>query len=255
MCVSLPATLAGDSRVVLVSIDGLRPDAISAEWAPHLAWLRDSGASPATTLNDLPSATLPNHTTMLTGLPVSRHGVIENWNLTGHTSHATLFDYAAAAGKRSAFFAGKSKLGFLARPGSVETVQIDGDTDSLVEGILQQLGQDGPDLVFVHLRNPDSVGHQSDWMSSEYIDAVSYVDGVIGRLIDAVNAQADRPTYLIVTADHGGEGNNHFLDLAVNRTVPWIIYGPDTVRGTLSATFGIVDTTPTVLALLGSSRL
>lgn len=242
---------AGDPRVVLVSIDGLRPDAISPEWAPHLAWLRDSGVSPERTLNDLPSATLPNHTTMLTGLPVSQHGVIENWNLTGHTTHATAFDYAAAAGKRSAFFAGKSKLGFLARPGSVETVQINGDTEALAEGVLQQLTSDGPDLIFVHLRNPDSVGHQSDWMSSEYIDAVAFVDGVIGRLIDAVNAHPDRPTYLIVTADHGGEGNNHFLDLAVNRMVPWIIYGPDTVRGTLSATFGTVDVTPTVLALLG----
>lgn len=241
-------------RVVLISVDGLRPDAISPEWAPHLSWLIDSGASPNVALNDLPSATLPNHTTMLTGLPASQHGVIENWDLPGHTSNTTLFDFAAAAGKRSAFFAGKSKLEYLASPDSVETVVVNGDTPALADGVIEQLTSDGPDLIFAHMRNPDSTGHRANWMSAEYIDAVSLVDEQIGRIIDAINANADRPTYLIVTADHGGEGNNHFLDIAVNRTIPWVVYGPNTVHGRLESTFGTVDTAPTVLALLGIDK-
>ncbi|MBL8880137.1 MAG: alkaline phosphatase family protein [Phycisphaerales bacterium] len=241
-------------RVVLISVDGLRPDAISPEWAPHLSWLLDSGASPTTAINDLPSATLPNHTSMLTGLPASQHGVIENWNLPGHIARDTVFGFAAAAGKRSAFFAGKGKLEFLASPEAVETVVVNDDTPALADGVIEQLNSDGPDLIFAHLRDPDSTGHRANWMSQEYIDAVALVDEQIGRIIDAINANAPRPTYLIVTADHGGEGNNHFLNIPVNRTIPWVVYGPDTVRGRLESTFSTVDTTPTVLALLGIDK-
>src|SRR5437016_517332 len=55
-------------RVIIVSIDGLRPDAIEAAGADTLKKLIRSGAFCATARTIRPSVTLPSHTSMLTGL-------------------------------------------------------------------------------------------------------------------------------------------------------------------------------------------
>ena len=65
-------------HVVLVSIDGLRPDAISAYGAPTLGRLLNEGAYTLAANTIHPSKTLPSHTSMLTGQPPDRHGVL--WN-------------------------------------------------------------------------------------------------------------------------------------------------------------------------------
>ncbi len=125
------AGAAAGPRLVLISVDGLRPDAISAADAPNIAALRDGGSWTDTALNDLPSATLPNHATMLTGVVSDLHGVNINFDTPGLVAVETLFDYAAAAGLRCEFYASKSKLDFLAPPGSVQWVDIAGDTTAL----------------------------------------------------------------------------------------------------------------------------
>ena len=65
-------------NAVLVSIDGLRPDAIAAFSAPTLQRLIKEGSYTLSARTILPSKTLPSHTSMLTGEPPDRHGVL--WN-------------------------------------------------------------------------------------------------------------------------------------------------------------------------------
>lgn len=242
----------GGPRVVLISVDGLRPDAITPETAPVLTGLMQRGTHAGTCYNDLPSATLPNHATMLTGLVADTHGLLVDFDIPGTIPQPTLFDFAAAAGLRGAFFASKTKLRFLAHPDVLDTTVIDTDTDSLTQKVLARLVPDGPDAIFVHLRDPDSNGHRSGWMSQAYLDAVTRIDGQIGQIVAALDADTSRESYLIVTADHGGTGLNHFLNVEEDRRIPWIIIGPDIEAGRmLAAPISIVDTTPTVLWLLG----
>ena len=245
------AAAGGERRLVLISVDGLRADVITADVAPRMAALRDRGAW-AEALNDLPSATLPNHATMLTGLLSDRHHVLFNFFLPGNIAALTIFDYAREAGLRSAFFASKSKLAHLAPPESLEVIDIDADTAALVERMLALLTPDGPELVFLHLRDPDSIGHRFKWLSSEYLDAVTEMDCLIGRIVDALDADSQTESYLIVTADHGGDGVNHFVNIPANRTIPWIVCGPDVAAGrVLDEAVSTADTMPTALWLLG----
>ena len=65
-------------NVVVVSIDGLRPDAIAAYRAPTLQRLMREGSYSLSARTIDPSTTLPSHTSMLTGQPPERHGV--RWN-------------------------------------------------------------------------------------------------------------------------------------------------------------------------------
>ncbi len=237
-------------QVVVISVDGLRADIVTPEQTPTLARLAEEGASAEEAWNDLPSGTLPNHASMLTGLIGNRHGLIFNFALEGVIRFDTVFDMAASAGRRCAFFASKTKLDFLAPPDSVEQLLIS-DPPIIVESAIETLGDDGPDLVFVHLRDPDSTGHQFGWLSPEYLAAAANMDALIGDIADAAALSA-RPTYLLVTADHGGSGMNHALNTPEDRMIPFIVWGPDVVAGrVISGTVSIVDVTPTALMLLG----
>ena len=94
-------------RVVIISCDGLRPDAIDAANATVMQGLIATGSYQATCLNEMPPVTLPNHSSMLTGLGVARHGVWENTALPGRIDRTTIFDVARTAGLRIGFFVSK----------------------------------------------------------------------------------------------------------------------------------------------------
>ena len=258
-------------RVVLISIDGLRADAVTAETAPTLAALAARGAV-GTALADLPPVTMTNHASMLTGLSAATHRVYLDTDLPGTIAVPTLFDYAAAAGLRCAFLASKDKLRYFAPPAAVETRVFASDTAGLIDAVLPLLAPDGPDLVFIHLRDPDSAGHADGWLSPAYLAAVARVDDHVARLTAALardlrpRSEASpaeepapdapgagpRPSYLVITADHGGEGRTHVLDNAATRRVPWIVVGPDVAAGyAFPGTVRPADTTATVLWLLG----
>lgn len=239
-------------RVVLISVDGLRPDAITSETAPNIVALRAQGAAAREALAALPPITLPSHASMLTGLTVKRHGLLLDFDLPGTIPQPTVFDFAHDAGLRTAFFASKTKMSFLAHPDASETVDIDPDPAAAVQRLLPLISADGPDLIFLHLREPDSTGHRNGWMSPKYLAAVTRMDTLIGQVADAIAADAERPTYLIITADHGGRGHGHLLNKPVNRHIPWIAIGPGIATGAeLPDTVSTTDTTPTVLWLLG----
>jgi hypothetical protein len=248
---AVPA-LAASPRLVLISLDGCRADAVTPDVAPNLTALEAAGAHARQALDDLPPVTTTNHATMLTGLTASEHHIVIDADLPGVVPFKTLFDYAHDAGLRCAFFAGKVKLRYFAPPEALETIDIDSDQAALLERVLVQLAPDGPDVIFVHFHDPDSTGHRSGWMSPEYLAALTQVDAYVGQIAGALAADAGRGSYLIVTADHGGEGPTHILNDAATREIPWIVTGPGIPAGAeLTDTVAIADTTPTALWLLG----
>lgn len=250
--VLLPAAAPAASRVIIISVDGLRPDVISADVTPNIDALRAAGAQARRAVNDLPSVTLPNHATMLTGLVSDRHGLILNFDLEGTIPHATVFDYAAEAGLRSAFLASKTKLAYLAPPESVEFIDTTHEPAEMVERLLPLLSAGGPDLIFAHFKDPDSTGHRSGWLSPEYLEAARAMDALLGRVLEAARADTTRQTWVLVTADHGGLGTNHYLNVPENRLIPWIVAGPGIpAASTLDEDVSTADTTPTALWLLG----
>ncbi len=255
LLVALPMLLTGAAsgpRAVVVSVDGLRPDVMTPERAPRLAGLRAAGVSAARAVNDLPSVTMTNHATMLTGLRADRHHVLLDVELPGQIASPTIFDTLRDAGLRGAFLASKGKLRYLARDELVETVAIVSDTAALTDQALGLLAPDGPDFIFLHLRDPDSVGHAHGWLSPMYDEAVAHVDVQIGRIADALSADPSRASFLVVTADHGGQGTNHFLNVPENRLIPWLAVGPGIPPGgVLAGEVSTADTMPTVLSLLG----
>jgi arylsulfatase A-like enzyme len=248
--------------VVLLSIDGLRPDAIGSFEAPTLQRLVREGSYSLAASTILPSKTLPSHTSMLTGEPPDRHGVL--WNTVATAAADTIempniFSVARSRGYRTAAFFSKSKFHALQRPGTLDYSQAPGGwfgrwaSDRTVRDVEVHLDAARPNVLFVHLTDPDHAGHQSGWMSAAYGRGVTAADSAVARILTAADRAYGAGKYsLIVTADHGGHGSDHGTDDPRDVTIPWIAWGRGVKTGQL-ADFSIrtMDTASTVLWLLG----
>ncbi len=245
-------------RLILVSLDGLRPDAIAMVKAPTLAALIADGVWAKEARTILPSSTLPSHTSMLTGLVPARHGVML-WNdyepERGHIKSTTILELATQAGRRTAMFAGKEKFWHLSR--GVGTYRyVRGDPDELADAVIAHVAAHEADLMFVHFAEPDSTGHRDGWLSAPQLAVIERVDAALGRVKAAVDARPWGANVVwIVTADHGGHERTHGTPLVVDMRIPWICAGPGIRKGVvLDREVRTYDTAATALSVLGLPR-
>lgn len=250
-------------HVVVVSVDGLRPDAIGAAGAATMQQLIREGAASLTAQTVTPSITLPSHVSMFTGVTPARHGI--TWNddriaQYGPVKVATVFDAARDAGFTSAMFGGKSKLGHLLRPETPMRASLpprdsiwyaDRVSDRVVEYLRLGRPEGRADVMFVHLPDADLAGHADGWMSASYLAGVRRADAGIARIWQALRQAYGSDFTLIVTADHGGVGHNHNDGSPEATTIPWIAWGWGVQPQTLPAGIRTVDTAATVLWILG----
>ena len=252
-------------HVVLVSIDGLRPDAISRFEAPTLRRLLREGSYTLAASTIMPSTTLPSHTSMLTGELPERHQVLWNNVATARVETVelpTVFGVARSSGYRTAAFFSKAKFNALQLPGTLDYSQAPGgwwgrwSSDRTVGDIETHLTSKSPNLLFVHLSDVDRAGHDEGWMSDAYGDAVARADAALARLLSAADTAFGSGSYaVIVTDDHGGQDRGHGTDDPLDVTIPWIAWGQGVKAGQLAdATVRTIDTASTVLWLLGLSE-
>src|SRR5450830_2101935 len=64
--------------VILVSMDGFRPDYLERGVTPNLNQVAASGVRAVAMLPSFPSITFPNHYTLVTGLRPDHHGIVGN---------------------------------------------------------------------------------------------------------------------------------------------------------------------------------
>lgn len=251
-------------HVVLVSIDGLRPDAITAFETPTLRRLMREGSATLSASTILPSKTLPSHTSMLTGLPPDVHQVL--WNTPASLKKRsvrvpTIFEIARENGLLTAAFFSKSKFESLQRPGSLDYSQAPGgwfgywSADRTVRDIEKYLTTERPHLLFVHLGDPDHAGHDAGWMSGKYEEAVKHVDASLDKIVTMAEQSFGHGAFtLIVTADHGGHDRDHGSNDPLDVTIPWIAWGRSVAPATLHRPVQTFDTAATVLWLLGVQK-
>lgn len=250
---------AGGHHVVIVTVDGLRPDAVTAADTPRIARLVREGAASLASRVPEPPETLPAHFAMATGQTAARHGVHANRTLDREPPNATLFTAAHAAGRRTALLYGKSKLVALAPRASADVLQgpargekdwESGASAALAARFARDFARERFGLAWVHLREGDMAGHDSGWMTPEYRAGLAEADRALGVVLDAI-AASGLPTTVILTADHGGEGKDHWGRNPADSLVPWICSGPGVKAGAAIADSSIIDTGPTAAALLG----
>ncbi len=240
-----------DKKVILIVVDGLRPDALDACGHEFVYTLKNESLYTANAKSVMPSVTLPCHMSMFHGVPAERHGVTTNVYTPQVRPVNGLCEVLKAAGKTSAFFYTWNELRDLARPGSLTyssyiNLKDDENSDwSITEECLEKLSLINPDFVFLYLGKTDLAGHYHGWMGKEYMETVYKAVDCIQTVYEYLGDEYD----IIVTADHGGHDRMHGTDMKEDMLVPVAVLGRGI--GELPADACISDIAPTVCKMLG----
>jgi len=253
-------------RAVLISVDGLRSDALLALPArelPGFARLAEGASTLNARTDPELTITLPNHTSMVTGRAV-RGAAGHRWernvepdpaeDLHTEAGHylASLFDVAHDRGLATALVSGKPKFrlyeqSYDAWRGAADTEGPDDGRDKLdrcvittsasatTDALLAALRELGPrSLVFAHYATTDHVAHRDGWdvtPSSQYMQAVRLVDRELARLLEALTGDPllACTTAVVLTTDHGGGAPFRSHDqphMWVDYVIPFLVWTP-----------------------------
>jgi predicted AlkP superfamily pyrophosphatase or phosphodiesterase len=239
-------------RVILVSIDGGRPDLLLRANCPTIRGLMAQGSYTFWARTTAVAITLPSHVSMLTGVIPVRHGIHWNEDLPlakpYYPKVPTVFELAKKHGYTTAVVTAKPKFAELFRPGSLDWSYFPGETnagdvasltmekqavrkktadnETVVERASEILNKHAPDLTFVHFASNDVAGHGKGWGSADQVAVIEEIDGALGKILASMDSTVREHTAVIVSADHGGAGRSHGADDVRSRTIPWILSGP-----------------------------
>ncbi|GAB4543094.1 MAG: alkaline phosphatase [Anaerolineales bacterium] len=246
-------------RVLIVSFDGLRPDALIPAKMENLLALIQSGAYSLSAHTIMPSVTLPAHASMLVGTCPYKH--IARWNEyvpeNGYAMGTDIFDLVHSFGLQTVMIVGKQKLTQITEPTSLDFSAWIDETDKIadigsIESVSIQQANRGFNLMLVHFPDGDFAGHEYGWMSGMQLRAYRNNDKTFGKILETLkqNGLYDS-TIIIVTSDHGGHDTTHGYDVPEDMTIPWVISGPRVKPGALATQINTMDTAATAAFVLG----
>ena len=217
--------------VILVSIDGFRADYFGRGLTPNIAALAAGGVRAQSMRPAFPSVTLPNHTTLVTGLYPDHHGIVNNQmedpaipgvlfslsnahDVRWWTGHTPIWVTAEQQGLHTAseFWPAADIPNHGVVPEHVlgfdEKVPPDQRTDMVLSWLDLPAGQ-RPDFTALYFDQVDHAGHLGGPDSDVVDQALRSVDAAIGRLVTGLRQRGlfDR-TDLVIVADHGMEANS-----------------------------------------------
>ena len=107
------------NKVILISIDGMRPDGLKECGNAYVSELEKISAYSYTASSMMPSVTLPCHYSMAHSVTPQRHGIITNTYVPEVRPVKGLFERIKESGGKSAMFYGWEPIRDIARPGSL----------------------------------------------------------------------------------------------------------------------------------------
>ncbi|MBY0558128.1 MAG: ectonucleotide pyrophosphatase/phosphodiesterase [Burkholderiaceae bacterium] len=217
---------AAEPPLILVSIDGFRPDYLNRGVTPNLNRLAAAGARAEAMRPSFPSITYPNHYTLVTGMRPDHHGLVDNvmsdasipgvqFKLgTDAVTDRRWWDQAEPvwvtaqrAGIRSAvlFWPGAEAAIHGVRPamaphydGSMAAMQ---RADTLLSW-LDQVPAQRFGFLALYFEDVDHAGHTFGPEAAQTTQAVALVDQAIGRLLDGLSGRGIDAN-LVIVSDHG----------------------------------------------------
>ena len=244
-------------KVILISIDGMRPDGFLSCGNPFVQELMARSSYTLDAQTVFPSVTLPCHMSMFHSVPPERHGISTNLYTPMVRPLNGLFEQIAMMGGISAMYYGWEPLRDVARPGSLKFsgyinayTESSSDT-SLTDLALARIQESQPDFVFLYMVETDEKGgHDHGWMTPEYLNTISIALDNVRRVVESCG---DEYT-IIVTADHGGHERSHGSPMPEDMTIPQFFLGKGFVPGLQIENVSILDLAPTIAHIMGVPR-
>jgi choline-sulfatase len=274
---SQPTAEAVQSRpsILLVTLDTTRANSMGFESSevetPTLDALAARGVRFSQAWTTVPM-TLPAHTSMLTGLYASEHGIRENSRFLDEDRSLLAERLRNVGYSTAAFVSGyplKRQFGLARGFGHYDDDMGKGNAEraavATTERALSYLGSGspGPVFIWVHYFDPHDPYEppepfRSRYPSSPYLGEIAYMDQELGRLIDAFEGRNEGgDSKILVVGDHGEGLGDHgellhgnLLYSGVMR-VPLIVVGSGIPSGVVETAVSIRRVFDTILGWAG----
>ena len=240
---------AKPKRVIMIALDGISVEGYQKASTPNLDALMAKGAFSLTTRVAMPSVTLPNWTSHLTGSGPEQHGVVNNgWKIDKFVLPAVETDtdgyYPSVftilkeemSEIKTAFYYNWINLFYPYNKKYFDEVSYL-EKDEYIPNYQKAINfivrnQDKPTVVFLYSVHTDHAGHRHKWMSPEYIHSIEEADVQIGKFINEMKEKGlYKDTHFMFLSDHGGINNGHGVVTTNEMIVPWGITGPKIKKG------------------------
>jgi arylsulfatase A-like enzyme len=268
-------------NLLIVTLDTMRADRLppygfSGVDTPALDRLAAEGVVFEQAFASVP-LTLPSHASLFTGLYPHRLNLRDNVASPLAPEFTTLAEVLRERGMATGAFVASGVLGpsrgldqgFVVYNDAAVTgcgaaaARARRPADEVVDDAILWLGeQHAPFFAWVHMydtHRPHRVpAEYAGRYDNPYLDAISFEDSQIGRLVDYLEGRRLlHDTLIVVTGDHGeslgdhGEDSHGIFIYQEALHVPLIMRGPRLLPRRVSAVTRLVDVMPTVLELLG----
>lgn len=253
LTLSLVASFAGPlkKKVLIIGIDGTRPDSLAVAHTPNLDALRTNGAFSDRVVTHPVTHSAACWSSMFTGVWGDKHGV----NDPGNSFAGNRFDLYPGFMQRLELVNSNLNTVAFTRWADLSNVLkgTDGVTNftsdaAITTATCKLLTNGNPDVFYTILLDVDSAGHSYGWGPTvpQYVHEIELADGRVGQIIDALT---HRTTYeqenwlVIVLSDHG----QHDSTVEKSRVTFHILSGSSVAPGIMYPTPSIVDVCATVL--------
>ena len=262
---------AREKKVLVIGIDGVRPDVLAQLETPNIDALIADGCYTGAIKTGAQTISGPGWSSMLIGAWPEKHLVVNNdFTPNNYAEYPDFLTRLELANSELMTFAivDWPPLGTTASGGPLlsdavdSRVNVNGDelgypqADSLSVGMAARvLESEDPDASFVYIGNPDVAAHDHGGQAVEYFEAIRTADGQVGELIAGIR---NRATYaqedwlILISTDHGHKDEGGHGGTSVEETtVFYLASGPSAIRGTCEAHANLVDVAVTALAHMG----
>jgi len=258
-------------KVLILGLDGVRPDQLAAAATPTLDSLAAHGAFSDAAATRAPTVSGPGWSSMLIGVWADKHGVLNNDFTTN--AYARYPDLLTRIEDRRPDLATLAvvdwpPLGTPAAGGPLigdrvdRKLTVNGDSlgyhaaDSVTAVLAADaLATGDVDAAFVYFGDVDEVGHARGTLAPEYTAAIELVDRQVGEVLAGLRRRptfADEDWLVLVSTDHGRrDDGGHGGDSDAERTIFLIMSGPSVRARTYDTPPAIVDVAVSALAHLG----
>lgn len=228
-CVGQPARTERPTPLLLISIDGFRPDYLDRGLTPTLNSFARDGVRARWMQSSFPSLTFPNHYTLVTGKWPDHHGIVNNTmtdpdipgvrfssgnrDAVGDArwwSQATpLWVTAHQAGLRTAtlFWPGSEAPNRGIRPDDWVRYDKKLSAEQRADTVLEWLARPTatrPDFITLYFDTVDIAGHDAGPGSALVDKALHDVDAVLAHLFDGIQRLSlDGRINIVIVSDHG----------------------------------------------------
>lgn len=241
-------------KVILISIDGMRPDGLKQCGNPYVKELEKLCSFTYNASSVMPSVTFPCHFSMTHSVTPQRHGILTNTYVPQVRPVKGLFEKIREHGGVSAMFYGWEPLRDIATPGSLKfatyiNAYMEESVDtSITNEAIKVISKHKPDFAFVYMVDTDEKGgHDSGWMTDEYLKRISMAIDNVKSIFEAFGAEYS----IVIMADHGGHDRSHGTDMPEDMTIPLFFYGPDFKKGGNIENASLIDIAPTITNVMG----